>query len=320
VQFHSPKSKQESADAAEPESSTLRAFALLELIANAATPPTLDDLTRASALPKPTVYRILGLLARGGLVQRETFEKRYVVGPRVSALSLVVQMHSPLRAARHAILARLVEEIGETCNITMLDGSEVVYVDRVETSANVRLHMKAGSRVPLHCTASGKLFLAHLPPAQVRTLLGPGPLKRYTERTITALEALERELRKVRGAGIGTDIGEYLVGSVCLAVRIADPHGRVCAAVAVHGPAPRMTLRKAYEFVPALERAAAAISATLGASASNAPSISVSQVAAKATPKGGIRVRARDHHRGDYRRRAEEEGQSRGAGNPVGAD
>jgi IclR family transcriptional regulator, acetate operon repressor len=314
------KSANDVADAPEVESSTLRAFALLELIANAEQPPSLDDLTRASGLPKPTVYRILGLLARGDLVQREPFEKRYAVGPRVSALSLAVQVRSPLRGERHAILERLVEEIGETCNFTMLDGSEVLYVDRVETLANVRLHVRAGSRVPLHCTASGKLFLAFLPPAQVRTLLGPRPLKRYTERTITDLDALERELRKVRSSGIATDIGEYLEGSVCLAVPVSDPQGRVCAAIAVHGPAPRMTLKKGIDFLPALKRAAASVSATIARSGSAAGPKLISKVGVAATSRGASDVRARHHHRGDHRRTAEEEGQPGRPGDPFRAD
>ena len=247
----------------EPESATLRAFALLELIAAADEPLTLEALTRASGLPKPSVYRILHLLIRGDLVEREVSAKRYIVGPRVAALSLAVQMRSPLRRERHTILSRLVDEIGETCNFTMLDGNEAVYVDRVETSAIVRLHMKIGSRVPLHCTASGKLFLAHLPPAAVQRLLRSAPLKHYTDRTITSVDALERELAKIRASGIGTDSGEFLDGSVCLAVPVVDPRGRVFAAVAVHGPAPRMTLRKGYTFLPAMRRAAASIAATL---------------------------------------------------------
>ena len=247
----------------EPESATLRAVALLELIAAADDPPTLEELTRASGLPKPSVYRILRLLIRGELVEREVSAKRYIVGPRIAALSLAVQMRSPMRRERHAILSRLVDEIGETCNFTMLDGNEAVYVDRVETSAIVRLHMKIGSRVPLHCTASGKLFLAHLPSAAVQRLLRSAPLKRYTDRTITGVDALERELAKILASGVGTDSGEFLDGSVCLAVPVVDPRGRVCAAVAVHGPAPRMTLRKGYTFLPAMRRAAASIAATL---------------------------------------------------------
>ncbi len=244
-------------------SSALRAFALIEQIAIADVPPTLEELTSASGLPKPTAYRILRLLMDNGLVERELRGKRYAVGPRLCALSLSVQMRSPRRRERQAILARLVDAIGETCNLTMLDGQEVVYVDRVETSANVRLHMQAGSRVPLHCTASGKLLLAQMAPDQVARLLGTGPLARYTERTIVSMDALMHALDKIRATGVGTDIGEYLEGSVCLAVPIRDARGHVCAAIAVHGPAPRMTLKKGYTFLPAMREAAVSLASTL---------------------------------------------------------
>jgi DNA-binding IclR family transcriptional regulator len=263
MQFRPAKLDGEAANAQRADSSALRAFAVLEHIASAERPPTLEEVTRAIGLPKPTVFRILRLLVDGGLAQREVHEKRYVVGPRTTAMALEVQMHSPARRERRAILARLVETIGETCNFTMLDGGEVVYLDRVETSANVRLHMKAGSRVPLHCTASGKLLLSSLPIAQVRRLLGSGPLRRYTPRTIVDPVVLEQELSRIRASGVSTDVGEYLVDSVCLAVPVRDGQGRICAAIAVHGPAPRMTLRKGFGFVPAMQQAAAEIAATL---------------------------------------------------------
>jgi IclR family transcriptional regulator, acetate operon repressor len=246
-----------------PASATLRAFGLLEHVVRAEDPLSLDELTRQCGIPKPTVYRILGLLLRGGLLQRDPSGKRYAVAPRLAAAALEVLMHSPQRARRHAILTRLVEEIGETCNFTMLDGDEVVYLDRVETSSPVRLLMEAGSRVPLHCTASGKLFLSQLPAKTVRQLLGSGPFRRYTERTICEPGALERELGKIRRERVGRDVGEYLEGSVCLAVPVVDSKGRVCASVAVHGPAPRMTLKRGAEFLPALRQAALAIGATL---------------------------------------------------------
>ena len=270
-----------------PASSTLRAFALLECIAAADESPTLEALTRASGLPKPTVHRMLRLLIADGLVEREVHDKRYAVGPRLCALSLAVQMRASRRRERQAILARLVDTIGETCNFTMLDGGEVVYLERVETSASVRLHMKAGSRVPLHCTASGKLLLSDLKPAQMRRLLGRNPLRRYTERTITSIEALEREVAKIAASGVGTDVGEYLDGSVCLAVPVRDARGRVCAAVAVHGPAPRMTLKKGYTFLPAMRDAAAAIGASLAADGAG-----VSEAIAKTTPARTRRIAA----------------------------
>ncbi|TRZ65110.1 MAG: IclR family transcriptional regulator [Rhodocyclaceae bacterium] len=255
------------------DSSTLKAFGLLELVARAEGPLSLDELTQQCSLPKPTVYRILGTLQRGGLVQREPVAKRYCIGARLSQLALEVMLRSPQRARRHAILQQLVEEVGETCNFTMQDGNEVVYLDRVETSSPVRLLMEAGSRVPLHCTASGKLFLSQLPEYRIAALLGPGPYRRYTERTITEAGALQRELRRIHAEGIGTDVGEYLEGSVCLAVPVTDAQGRVCATIAVHGPAPRLTLKKAMDFLPPLRRAAIAMGATIGTpSAARAPS------------------------------------------------
>ena len=260
--FHSVKLAALPRTGENPESATLRAFAILEHIAAAEEPPTLEALTRAIGLPKPTVFRILRLLVRGGLVQREVHEKRYLVGERVAALALDVHMQSPRRLERRAILARLVETIGETCNFTMLDGKDVLYVDRVETSANVRLHMQTGSRVPPHCTASGKLLLSELPAARLRRLLGPGPFPRYTPRTVVSPSALERELSRIRASGVGIDIGEYLADSVCLAVPVRDASGRMCAAIAVHGPAPRMSLKRGHGFVPAMRDAAAAMTAT----------------------------------------------------------
>lgn len=270
------------------ESAALRAFAVLERIAAAQKAPTLEDLTRAIGMPKPTVFRILRLLADGGLVQRELHEKRYIVGPRAAAFALDVQMQSPQRHQRRAILARLVDAIGETCNLTMLDGHEVLYLERVETSANVRLHMKAGSRVPLHCTASGKLLLAALPASRARALLGAGPLQRYTPRTIVDRAALERELQAIRANGVGTDVGEYLADSVCLAVPVRDARGRTCAAIAVHGPAPRMTLRKGYGFVAAMQEAAKALADTF-------------ETANPARTRARAGQRTQSRHKGDAR-------------------
>jgi DNA-binding IclR family transcriptional regulator len=245
------------------DSSTLRAFGVLELVAHADGPLSLDELTQLCGLPKPSVYRILGTLQRGGLVQREPASKRYCIGARLSRLALEVMMRSPQRARRHAILQQLVAEIGETCNLTMLDGNEVLYLDRVETSSPVRVHLAAGSRVPLHCTASGKLFLSQLSDSQAATLLGPGPYRRFTENTITDPEELQKALRRIRSEGMGTDVGEFLEGSVAVSVPVTDAQGRVCATVAVHGPAPRVTLRSCMDFLPALRRAAKAMAGTM---------------------------------------------------------
>ena len=92
-----------------------------------------------------------------------------------------------------------------------------------------------------------------------------------TERTIVSFDALERELAKVHATGVATDAGEFLDGSVCLAVPVRDPRGRMCAAIAVHGPAPRMTLKRGYAFLPAMREAAQAIAAMLVPAGASVP-------------------------------------------------
>lgn len=243
----------------------LRAFGLLEHVAAGDGPVTLQELTADARLPQPTVYRLLGMLESAGLVTREPGGRRISAGPRLLRFALDVQLSAAVRAPRHAILKRLADELGETVNLTMLDGSEVVYLDRVETEWPLRMTLQPGSHVPLHCTASGKLLLALLPPARRRRLIAELSLPRFTEQTITDVKALDVELASIRRQRRATDNEEYLVGLVCVAVPVPAHDGRTVASVAVHAPVARMTLDRALAHVPALERAAEALGATFGA-------------------------------------------------------
>jgi DNA-binding IclR family transcriptional regulator len=173
-------------------------------------------------------------------------------------------LNASLRAARGAILARLVAEIGETCNFTMLDGAQIVYVDRVETAWPLRMTLTSGSHVPLHCTASGKLLLALLPKASRERLVAQLPLKRYTESTITDPKRFSVELSRIRANRYATDNEEFHAGLVCVAVPVIGKK-RACAALAVHAPVSRMPLERALSHLPVLRRAAAAMSSTLDA-------------------------------------------------------
>lgn len=241
-------------------SAVTRAMAILEWIAGRERPVSLAEVMEACELPKSTVHRTLLSLERQRLLQREPDGKRYTVGPRLSAMALEVLRNSPQKGARHAILQGLVDEVGETCNFTMLDGNEVVYLDRVEAKWPLRLVLQPGSRVPLHCTASGKLFLSLMPLEQCKRLIARAPLKRYTDNTFTNPERLLKELERIRQEGIGTDDEEFLAGLIAVSVPVLDNRGRICATVAVHAPTVRMSLELARQHVPALRRAAAALS------------------------------------------------------------
>lgn len=241
---------------------TLRAVSVLEALVAAEKPAALAELTGMVRLPKPTLYRMLGMLESAGLVIREPGARRYAPGPRLAALGRNVMLNASLRTERRAVLARLVEEIGETCNFTMLDGAQVVYVDRVETAWPLRMTLTSGSHVPLHCTASGKLLLALLPRASRERLVSQLGLPRYTDSTITDAKRLEAELARIRANRYSTDNEEFHAGLVCVAVPVLGKK-RACAALAVHAPVSRMPLERALSYLPVLRKAAAAMAATL---------------------------------------------------------
>jgi DNA-binding IclR family transcriptional regulator len=242
-------------------SALVRGFAVLERVVQADRPIACADLAVELGLPKPTVHRIAQQLEEQGLLQREPQGKRFTAAPRLRGFALAVLSNSVLGAPRHAILQALSEELQETCNCTVVDGQELVYFDRVETNWPYRINLPVGSRLPLHCTASGKLFLANMKPAQRRRMLASVPLKRHTDRTITDPERLEAELQQIRESGVGVDNEEYMRGLISLAVPVIDRAGRLCFALAVHSPTARKTLGELRQYLPSLRQAAAALSA-----------------------------------------------------------
>jgi IclR family acetate operon transcriptional repressor len=111
-------------------------------------------------------------LLEAGFVVRDTDERQFGVGPALRQLALDTLNHGSLRGLRHEVLADLVAEVGETCNFTTTDGAGVLYLDRVEAPWPWRLTLDVGAHVPLHCTASGKLFLAFMPERATRAVAG----------------------------------------------------------------------------------------------------------------------------------------------------
>jgi DNA-binding IclR family transcriptional regulator len=160
-----------------------------------------------------------------------------------------------MRACR-TVLGDLVAAIGETCNLTVPAGDEVLYVDRVDTAEPLRLHLPPGTHAPMHCTASGKLFLSRLPLLDQRKSLSLMSLKRLTPKTITDIDLLEAELKRLKVRGIGVDNEEFVRGMVAIAVPICAHDGRTVAAVACHAPTARQSLDQLMEIIPKLQAAA----------------------------------------------------------------
>lgn len=240
----------------------LRLFELLEVLVREARPLTLSELVRASGWPKPTVHRMLVQLEAGELLQREPDGRRYALAPRLLRLSEAALAGSTQQGVRHAVLRQLVADVGESCNYTALSGAEVVYLDRIESAFPLQLNLRPGTRVPVHCSASGKLLLAHLPAAQRKALLETVPLTRYTSTTLSSQAALDAEFKHIRKDGYAVDAEEFVEGLVCVAVPVRGPDGHLRSAVALQAPVARMSLVQALEKLPRLQAAAQALERT----------------------------------------------------------
>jgi len=239
---------------------TLRLFALLEVVASKDQFFSLQNLAEETDIPKPTLHRMLQQLESAGLLERSGDGRQYGTGVRLRRLAESLLLNDTFHGARHGVLRALVNEVGESCNLTALSGSEVMYLDRVETPAPLRFYLHSGSRVPVHCSASGKLFLAGMTPSQRQRLLAHAPLEAFTPKTLTDLDALEEEIKQVRRQGFALDNEEFLPGLMCVAVLVPSPSGRSNLCVAVQAPIMRLTPDKALGLLPALQRAADAFS------------------------------------------------------------
>lgn len=242
---------------------TLRAFALLEFMIAADRPLTLAEIMQGFDVPKASLHRMLGALEAGSLVIREPgVRNAYAIGPRLARLGVAIVTHSGARQLRHAILARLVADIGETVNLTMLNETSVLYLDRMEAPWPLRLDLKPGSHVPLHCSASGKLLLSLLPRDQRAALVRQLVLERFTSNTITDIDLLEAELDRCAHKRLGIDNEEFVAGISCVAVPVSDSTGHVVAALALHAPTARAPLSRSLQFVPRLQEASRELTQT----------------------------------------------------------
>jgi IclR family acetate operon transcriptional repressor len=241
----------------------LRAFRILDFVARHGDGCAEVQIVRSLALPKQTVHRIVGQLQLAGLLIREPGTRRIQLGAPLTGFAANVLMHGHASRERHAILRALVDDIGETCNLTAIAGTDIIYLDRVETAWPLRVVLAPGSHVPLHATASGKLLLALMPKARRERLLRVLPLRPMTPATLVDVRALRQDLEQTRRRRIGINRNEHLSGLIAVAVPVMRDRQRACAALAVQAPVGRMSLDQLLACVPRMRAAAAQIAATL---------------------------------------------------------
>ncbi|MDT7724808.1 MAG: IclR family transcriptional regulator, acetate operon repressor [Actinomycetota bacterium] len=242
-----------------------RAFDLLELLADAGGEASLSELAVLSGLPMPTIHRLIRTLVALGYVRQNT-NRRYALGARLIRLG----EHASMQFGSWArpLLTELVDEVGETANLAVLERDEVVYVSQVPSKHSMRMFTEVGRRLLPHGTGVGKAILSQLPPADVRALLERTGMPAYTEHTFTDADALQRHLVKVAKQGYALDESEQEIGVRCLAVPV--PGAPTPAAVSVSGPEGRLTKEAVTRIAPVVQRIAQTLGSELAARALSA--------------------------------------------------
>jgi len=240
-----------------------RVLDILESVATSERPLSPTELAVQLNIPKASLHRLVAALEDQGYLQTRMNQRGLQAGHRLHRVALGVLAGAPLQAQRRAILKALSEEIGETCNIAVPDGSEMIYFDRAETHWPVRVQLQIGSRVPVCATAGGKMFLSSLPRAKRESLISHIKPVSYTTNSILDLEKLSAELDLTESRGYALDNEEYIEGMVALAVPITDEDNRLYATLSFHAPCMRVPFAALTDFLPQIRDASAKLSLLL---------------------------------------------------------
>ncbi len=221
-----------------------RGMNLLSTLSESFQPLSLTELARQLSLSKSTVQRLTYTLLRLGYLDRDKETKKFHLGQRAMVLGLSIVRHSDLRKVAFPHLEKTSKEIGETVNLAILDGTEIVYVERIKTQQILNINLEVGSRLPAYCTSMGKALLAFLPEKQLGELFRKMTFKPYTSNTLLSKEALKRELEEVRRRGFATNNEELSNGLRSVAAPVRDASGKVIAAVNIAVPSSRVQLKR----------------------------------------------------------------------------
>lgn len=246
-----------------------RTLDILEALAEAGRPVTLSDLSHQVNLHVSTVHRLLATLIERNYARQDDNTGRYLIGPRLLELSSGLPDQYDVRAEAHPVLEKLSAQIGETANLSVRSGDNLVYIDQVQSEKLVRMFTRVGSSAPLYCTGAGKLFLAYGPAdnfeREFNRYLLENRLEPRTPHTLVRPPSLREELRRIKERGYSFDNEEMEEGVICVAAPIFDKAGQITAAISVSGPGSRGHILGAVEPV---QKAAEAISERLGYKAS----------------------------------------------------
>jgi len=209
-----------------------RGLAVLELLGVSREGLPATEIAIEMGLHRSSIYRYLSVLVDSGYIIK-TAEGRYVLGPRILELASLALDRIDLRNLAHSTLVSLCDETEATVHLCRLDGVEVIYLDKIETSKTLPLYSRIGARAPAYCTGVGKALLAYLQPDQLNRVIAETELRKHTEQTITDLDRLRASLAQIYEQGFAVDRGEHEEGIYCIAVPVFDFSGDAVAAISV---------------------------------------------------------------------------------------
>lgn len=209
---------------------------------------SLEDITQRTGYKKTTCFRLLKTMKTLGLVELSPSIKKYRYGPRLAILGLSALKNMSLRQSALPILQRLRDETGETVNLTILSGSEILYVERLMSDYLVNVNVNVGDRLPVYCASMGKAILAFLSDERLNAILSTVRFNPKTEKTITSKSQLKKELKQIRAQGFAVNDEELEMGLRAVAAPIFNYSGEPFAATNIAWTTARHPEKEAFSF------------------------------------------------------------------------
>jgi DNA-binding IclR family transcriptional regulator len=241
-----------------------RALALLDALSQQGPDLALGEISQSLKLHKSTAHRLIMVLERHRLLERNSRTGRYRLGLKLFELGTKAVSQLDLREQARPFLERVVLETGETVHLCIYDDGEVVYVDKVEPARSVRLASSVGRRNPAYCTAVGKAIMAYLPEAQIEDAVRKHGLHPLTTKTVSTLAEFKTELERIRERGYSIDDEENEEGVSCVGAVVRGFDGDPVAAISVSGPTFRLGKEKVAMIAQSVIAAAEGLSKELG--------------------------------------------------------
>jgi len=220
-----------------------KALDLLEFLSVNEQETGITEMSKKLHMGLSTVHRILTTLKSRGYVIQNQQTTKYRLGIKLFELGCAVQSTKRLVEITKPYLRQLSQSTNETTNLAILEGREVIYIAKSESSEVLTTNIKIGTRLPAHCTALGKVLLAFINDVEFENLYkNDEPLPILTSNSIFSLKELKKDLKKIKEQSYGVDIEEYKININCLAVPIFSRNGEIIAALSITGPASRFTI------------------------------------------------------------------------------